>query len=910
MKQISFILIFFTFLTTDSFGENSFDRAAIHEAQLSGLKLERRDISNQKSVEFLPSASSAADIALSESVAPATFAQTNASIKQLKDSSWLAVWQDHRAGSWKIFAQKLSSSGVKTGINFFTAGSSIGSDYVDPKLLVDTSGNIILCYRDQTNGLIFCTRYSSSFVLTGSPFIVNDTSSNAFAGLYDVSLFPDGRVVVVWEDYSTGGNTVAMKLLAANGSTLVGPLTVNSITPSTQRWAPSVSTQPSGGLLVAWEDYRNGQADIFCRLFSGAGAAIGADFSVVPPPFDADPQFAPEVVFSPLDKYIIGWLDRRQGQEVFAQRYDPVGGLIGGNTLISVNDTLATNWDLEFGISSTGTLLATWASFAAQNSIAVRVISNGLVPSTLRTANLATDGQRWAPSLSLGQLNRYGIVWTEVGSNENIHFMLFDNAGTRLFTPERVINDDAIGAQSTDPYILTTTNWWNLALFVDERNDAGDIYLQTFSHTGSLLQSNVKVNQSTSGSLQSNPNATSGNNKSLVVWIDSRPVAGNGGQRIFGRFGSIWGSFSEAEFMISESAQSSGKLDLKAVMNNTGRALVAWIDNRNGTPQVYGRWLSTSGQLDGAEFQISNSSTDVQNTALHIGKDNLNRFYIVWLDNGAATPTVKGRWYNPDKTPGGTFSYISSIANVPIGSLAADISTTGETVLLWTGTDTGIKKLYMTVVSSASTVAIPAFEITNDLASLADDPALAIDNDDYVSTAWVDWREGKAKVYTQLLDPAFNLIGANQPVASGNPEIMNSPSVYAERGRAWYVWSDPRSNGFNIYGNTILYLPTGADDDRDNLPVSFELMQNFPNPFNPATTIAFTIPASGEVHLNVYNLIGQNVRELVGSALAAGSHYIEWDGTDNNGQRVASGIYLYTLTVGDISQSKKMLLLK
>lgn len=99
------------------------------------------------------------------------------------------------------------------------------------------------------------------------------------------------------------------------------------------------------------------------------------------------------------------------------------------------------------------------------------------------------------------------------------------------------------------------------------------------------------------------------------------------------------------------------------------------------------------------------------------------------------------------------------------------------------------------------------------------------------------------------------------------------------------------------------------------LPTNFHLAQNYPNPFNPTTTIEFTLGTPGQtgshrVDLNVYNILGQQVNELVSGTLPAGNHQVTWDGTDDAGRQVASGIYLYRLRVGDASQSKKMLLLK
>jgi hypothetical protein len=95
------------------------------------------------------------------------------------------------------------------------------------------------------------------------------------------------------------------------------------------------------------------------------------------------------------------------------------------------------------------------------------------------------------------------------------------------------------------------------------------------------------------------------------------------------------------------------------------------------------------------------------------------------------------------------------------------------------------------------------------------------------------------------------------------------------------------------------------------LPTTFALSQNYPNPFNPTTTIEFSIAGGGEhVTLDVFNVLGQQVRNLVDQPLGEGHYTVEWDATTDNGRKVATGVYLYRLQVGPRAETKKMLLLK
>jgi flagellar hook assembly protein FlgD len=88
------------------------------------------------------------------------------------------------------------------------------------------------------------------------------------------------------------------------------------------------------------------------------------------------------------------------------------------------------------------------------------------------------------------------------------------------------------------------------------------------------------------------------------------------------------------------------------------------------------------------------------------------------------------------------------------------------------------------------------------------------------------------------------------------------------------------------------------------------LHQNTPNPFNPSTTIRFDVPEEASVTIEVFDALGAKVRTLVHRTYAPGSWAADWDGRDDRGQAVASGVYYYRMRVGSTAYSKKMVLLK
>jgi hypothetical protein len=144
--------------------------------------------------------------------------------------------------------------------------------------------------------------------------------------------------------------------------------------------------------------------------------------------------------------------------------------------------------------------------------------------------------------------------------------------------------------------------------------------------------------------------------------------------------------------------------------------------------------------------------------------------------------------------------------------------------------------------------------------------------------------------------------------------------VETECGSIWYnnksSWSQADIVGVTMPNNTPninFNLATSVEEEEDQTsqrPTEFVLSQNYPNPFNPETQIEYTLQSPAQVTLQIYNLLGQKVKTLVNEQKPAGSYRIFWDGKNEAGKAVASGIYFYGLKANGVSQTKRMVLLK
>jgi hypothetical protein len=187
--------------------------------------------------------------------------------------------------------------------------------------------------------------------------------------------------------------------------------------------------------------------------------------------------------------------------------------------------------------------------------------------------------------------------------------------------------------------------------------------------------------------------------------------------------------------------------------------------------------------------------------------------------------------------------------------------------------------------------------------------------------------------------PGGSLAGANQIVIRYDDADLKvgDNAIGVESSLIAYHWVDA-STGWEPIGGSIdtvnnaVYAPiqeTGVyaaftadvrtgigddgseDDEPDDVPpCRFELSQNYPNPFNPVTTIEYGVPSRTHVTIEIFNVLGRKVRTLVNETKQAGSYRAEWNGTDNAGRPVSTGVYLYRCKADKVTQTKKMLLLK
>ena len=130
---------------------------------------------------------------------------------------------------------------------------------------------------------------------------------------------------------------------------------------------------------------------------------------------------------------------------------------------------------------------------------------------------------------------------------------------------------------------------------------------------------------------------------------------------------------------------------------------------------------------------------------------------------------------------------------------------------------------------------------------------------------------------------------------------------------ACIIWLTVTDDAGNEHMSELVI--TGTNDaldlsDASNTPKKFKLNQNYPNPFNPVTSLSYDLPEDSFVSITIYDMLGNVINNLVNTNQSSGYKLVQWNATDNQGQPVSAGVYMYTIEAGEFRQTKKMILLK
>ncbi len=484
------------------------------------------------------------------------------------------------------------------------------------------------------------------------------------------------------------------------------------------------------------------------------------------------------------------------------------------------------------------------------------------------------------------------ITWFDSRSgNDDIYAQRVNASGAVLWAIDGVPICTAAGFQQY-PQLVSDEAGGAIITWMDWRSGF-DVYAQRIDTSGTVLWTINGIPISIGAGQGSYPQLVSdGAGGAIITWEDKRssPIFYDiYAQRVDASGTVLW---TTNGIPICTAAYS--QLSPQLVSDGTGGAIITWMDERSGNWDIYAQWVNPSGAVlwptDGVPICTgANSQANPQ-----LASDGAGGVIITWLDYRSSTPNI----------------------------YAQRVDASG--IALWTANGVPISTA---VVSHFSFIQL-----------VSDEAGGAI-------ITWRDSRSGPDddNIYAQRVDASGSLLwGADGVPISTAADVQQDPYLVSDgTGGAIITWYDHRNGNYDIYAQNVQedgtlggisgdglsavaaapirpvvqVTPPQLKTEPQPIPLVTRAFQNYPNPFNPETWLPYQLAVDAPVTLKIYSLNGRLIRTLALGVQKAGVYLTRdkaayWDGRDDAGERVSSGVYFYTLQAGEFVATRKMLVVK
>ncbi len=836
------------------------------------------------------------------------------------------AWLDGRNGSYwnfDIYAQRFASDGSVQGENFKVNDKDI---FYSSSLsaAIDDNGDFVIVWGvDHRDGRydIYGQRFSNTGAPLSANFVVKNDGLGASRYSPRVSSNGGGEFVVVWRDERSGNSDIYAQQYQNDGTAIRGNFKVNDDHGIQWQGLPVVTVADNGGFVVAWADDRKGapSSDIFAQRFSPEGSEIGDNFQVNDD-FGSRWQWAPDICSDKAGNFIIAWRDERREEfdfDVYAQRYTQDGAAIGRNFIVN---TAKLGYGLKSGsvsvtMDAQGDFVITWED--DWNDIyAQRYLKDGSASGKNFKINDNSTGA-WLherPSAACDSNGNFVIAWSAADGDFHSYYQAdvlaqrFDSDGGAIGS-NFIVNDDFGNSLQTEPAVAHGDSGGFVIAWADNRNLGSDIYAQRFSSDGGMIGNNFNVNDDIGMSGHWSPEiAVAKSGDFMIAWSRYSDTPGDILAQLYSHDGAAVGG----NFRVNDEGEKSSFDSPSIAVDGSGTFVISWSSYANDHDAVFVQRYLQDGSALGSNFEVNDSESEWRRNAVvatAFGGD----FIIAWTDgrngggdvyvqrfdssgvaigeNFQANDTRQGRQRNP------------SIASDSIGNF----------VVVW---DDGRNEnhwpdIYAQRYAKDGSPIGANFKVDeNDADAAQRNPVVACDEGGNFIIAWQESRAGDEDCFAQRYSSDGTPIGRNFRMTSSGEKQQRAPAVKLWNDRIFCAWEDNKAGGtaYDIWANVQDWNnPVGLGEREElQIPTTFTLFQNFPNPFNPTTTIVFHLPKSEFTTLTIFNTLGREVAVLVSEELPAGEYRFTWRAPEG----LASGVYAYRLTAGGFTLVRKMILLR
>ncbi len=682
--------------------------------------------------------------------------------------SLLVIW-------YPGYGQWLLSDGSKEGGSFHLQSGSVQN----PDVVVSDSGFFVVWYNSVSGSgyEIFIKRFDFNGDSISSRALVNDDGTSQNQQYPRLAMDNDGNFVVVWQDYRDGDSDVYGQLFDPAGNKTGNNFLINDDGGSSQQYSPSCAMDSAGNFVVVWQDYRDGNSNIYGQRFDASGdtTGLGGNF-LINDDAGSSHQSNPSCSMDSAGNFVVVWRDYRDGNyNIYGQRFGNNGNSLGVN--FRMDQSTGSGSAVELRVSMNGSnFVVTWRNSNA--SIYKRRFLNDGTPADDEVKVNDHDGtaNQYAPAIDINTSGNVVVAWSDSRDPWGIYFQrlntLGDILGSNIYIGDGYYPDVAVAEDSS--FIITYYG-------------NSDIYYQRFMPSGDSIGSPIVISDTTYNSRYYPVTDMDSDKNAVVAWHDYR----NNNPDIYAQMVDSEGDTVGGNFKVNNDPGTENQFFPSIAMSPSSRFLIAWQDYREGNYDIYGQVYDSDRNPVGSNFRIDSGGSNNQQypDAGYLPDGN---YIVVWEDYRAGGSGVHAQIID---SMGALVDTNFKVSDQSGYRSSVGIAPSGEFVVTWRDYRDGNYNIYAQKYNSDYSPHSTDFKVNNELEGLyttQDRPDVATDGNNIIFT-WEDakWQKGDdiaAKVFSweqggiedvKTEGKGPGVLGISGPILMGKEWLMlsvDSPS--------------------------------------------------------------------------------------------------------------------------------------
>lgn len=810
------------------------------------------------------------------------------------------AWIDYRLSQEQIYAQFFNSNDQRIGANFLVNEDPLMGNN-SPFIAANKEGEFVIVWLRNFRD-VMAQRYNKDGQKVGNNILINIVSGWNTSEP-SVAVNSDGSFMVMWASQSGSGNyKVYARLIDSSGNPVGQDILVTdtSLGSSSIGRGRTIDIDETGKYCLTWSSYSaSSSSKIFLQVINSSGQKLGSNI-MVSSPGDNSRNYFPDIASTDDGHFLIVW-EKDYGY--------PFGGGVGGRIYHS-DGYFVTDEFMIFTDSS-----SSWHPVSVSSDRDSIFILFWLGNGTQYLQTIKSNGEFESDTIRV-RYNSVNPVYSYMGgltdvfdnhffiapevyerNDANIYLQKYDNE-MQPIGPLTKLHDDYGSAWQKKPMVRFNKEGASLIMWEDQRNGRYDLYAQVYDKNLNPVGNNIQINDvSTEYWFLRTKEVQPLSNGTFVIafcgsdYYDADNVllqlVGSSGEKI-------------GQNKIVKERNYSYQYDIALSINDDDEILITWYNLYGAYIQRFDKDLKLISSVN----ILMTSTYPIRYSPITISIDSAFNVMAMWMDydyqNYQRDNKIKGRFFNEEgKSVSNVFiidsvnSYITNFECKNEGQNYALLYKDGSKIYLKRNYDLDKKYSFENSFYSYSYTPIQTniVEFSNQ--------KIFITYNSNLTTLGFYANDNKRITETYLLhqyeyiDPYYDTFNGTNSTDLFEDKIIFTYESNSNPGTGYDIWANVRKIE-SIDFTPELFYP----------PVSYDILyNNFPNPFNSKTKIAYEILAFHKVKLAVYDILGREVKVLVNENQEKGLYEIEFDAAN-----LASGIYFYKLEAFKTSVKKMMLL--